>query len=248
MSTDLGLLCGTAASIALLHTILGPDHYLPFVALSRVRSWSLRRTVAVTVACGVAHVLSSVVLGLVGIALGVAVFRLDDIESLRGSLAGWLLLAFGVVYLAWGVHRAIRNRPHSHLHAHTDGTIHAHTHAHTRNHAHPHDAPFAPAGEPPAEQEERSSITPWVLFVIFIFGPCEPLIPLVMYPAAQGSLRDVVIVTAVFGLVTIGTMTTVVLMARAAAGALPFARLGRYSHAAAGLVLCACGLAVCLGL
>jgi len=25
----------------------------------------------------------------------------------------------------------------------------------------------------------------WALFLIFVFGPCEPLIPLIMYPAAK---------------------------------------------------------------
>jgi hypothetical protein len=37
-----------AAAIALTHTVLGPDHYLPFVALARARRWSVARTATVT--------------------------------------------------------------------------------------------------------------------------------------------------------------------------------------------------------
>ena len=35
MNIDLGLLLLTAASIGFIHTLLGPDHYLPFVAMWR---------------------------------------------------------------------------------------------------------------------------------------------------------------------------------------------------------------------
>ena len=83
-----------AASIAFVHTLLGPDHYLPFVAMSRTGGWSLRKTILITLACGVGHVLSSVVLGFVGIAFGMAVLKLERFEQVRGDLAGWLLLAF----------------------------------------------------------------------------------------------------------------------------------------------------------
>ena len=62
----------TAASIGFLHTLLGPDHYLPFIAMSRARQWSPARTALVTVLCGVGHVAGSVLPGVIGIALGPA--------------------------------------------------------------------------------------------------------------------------------------------------------------------------------
>ena len=42
MSIDLGLLILTAVSIGFVHTLVGPDHYLPFVAMSAARNWSAR--------------------------------------------------------------------------------------------------------------------------------------------------------------------------------------------------------------
>jgi len=238
MNHDLSVLLVTAGSIGLVHTLLGPDHYIPFVAMSRARHWSLRKTVVVTVLCGVGHVLSSVVLGFLGIALGIGVLKLEGFESARGSLAGWLMLAFGLVYLVWGVRRAMKNKPHTHWHAHADGTVHEHEHVHTSDHTHVHEA------------GEATSITPWVLFTIFVFGPCEPLIPVVMYPAAVGSLWSVVLVTLVFAAATIGTMTVIVLLGVTglSSAAKPFARFERYGHAAAGFVILACGAAMTLGL
>ena len=91
-------------------------------------------------------------------------------------------------------------------------------------------------------------MTPWVLFTIFLFGPCEPLIPILMYPAAQGSFWGVALVTAVFGAVTIATMTTIVVLASMTAGSLRFAKLQRYSHALAGFVVLLCGAAIKVGL
>src|SRR3990170_4613760 len=120
------LLYATAASIAFVHTLLGPDHYLPFVAMSRAGGWSVRKTIVITLLCGLGHVLSSAVLGLIGIAFGVAMFRLQWIERFRGDLAGWFLLAFGLVYFLWGVRRAMPNHPHPHYRAHADGVLHTH--------------------------------------------------------------------------------------------------------------------------
>ena len=107
----------TAASIGFFHTLLGPDHYLPFIVMARARKWSLMRTTCITIACGIGHVLSSVVLGIIGIALGISLNKLGAIESFRGGLAAWLLIAFGLGYFIWGVFRARKNLPHKHKHS-----------------------------------------------------------------------------------------------------------------------------------
>lgn len=231
MSHELSVLLITAISIAFFHTILGPDHYLPFIVMSRAGKWSRVKTIWVTVLCGVGHVGSSVLLGFVGIAFGVAVMHLQSVESARGNIAGWALIAFGAAYSAWGIRRAVKNRPHHHVHVHSDGTYHTHEHTHHQEHTHVH-------------ATQGPSMTPWILFTIFVFGPCEPLIPLLMYPAAKGSYAEVALVTAVFGVVTIGTMLAVVGAASAGLSLLPAGKLERYSHALAGLTLVLCGVAI----
>lgn len=245
--SGIGVLCATAGGLGFMHTLLGPDHYVPFVAMSRVGGWSLAKTTVVTVLCGVGHVLSSVVLGIVGVAVGIAVFKLETVEGLRGELAGWLLLAFGLAYFVWGVHRAIRNKPHTHAHMHAGGIVHHHEHAHADDHAHVHAPPYAP-GQQPATKEKSGSLTPWILFTIFVFGPCEPLIPMLMYPAAQGSAWGIALVTLVFGVTTLATMTTIVVAVYLGAARLTLGRFQRYGHAAAGFLVVACGAAMLMGL
>jgi nickel/cobalt transporter (NicO) family protein len=80
VSQDLYLLAATAASIALIHTVAGPDHYLPFVVMAKARKWSMAKTTWITFLCGLGHIGSSVILGLVGVALGIAVSRLQGFE------------------------------------------------------------------------------------------------------------------------------------------------------------------------
>lgn len=234
------------------HTLIGPDHYLPFVAMARIGRWSLGRTLGVTLLCGIGHVAGSIVIGFIGIGCGIALFKLESIEAFRAEIAGWLLLAFGLTYFTYGLWRAIRNQPHSHVHVHEDGTIHTHKHTHTDEHLHvhagnPQSSIPATAGElHPQSKEPR--LTPWVLFTIFLFGPCEPLIPFLMYPAAQADYRSVGLVAGLFGATTLATMTAIVAALYLGATAIPFARFHRYAHAMAGFVIVCCGVAVKAGM
>ena len=250
MSVDLGALSVAAITIGFFHTLCGPDHYLPFLAMARSGRWTLRKTVLVTLLCGIGHVGSSVVLGCVGIAFGVVVLQLETIEHLRGDVAGWLLLAFGLVYFLWGTVRAIRNRPHTHLHPHADGMVHLHEHIHQREHSHPHAATASEDRLPhdAAQTSGSANLTPWVLFVIFLFGPCEPLIPLLMYPAAKADAWGVVCIATLFALATLVTMTSLVAVMYVGVAAIRFRRIARYSHALAGFVVLCCGLAIKFGL
>jgi nickel/cobalt transporter (NicO) family protein len=229
LNTEFLLLLGTTASIALVHTILGPDHYVPFVAMARARKWSLRRTLVVTGLCGIGHVTSSIIIGLVGLVFGIEVLKLTSLESARGAIAGWLLFGFGLTYMVWGIHRALRKAPVTHEH---DGV--AHTHFGAEHHHH---------------DPEKANITPWVIFTIFVFGPCEPLIPLVIYPAARSNWFSVAAVALSFGIITIATMSVLVYASVRSLAWMPQRNLDKYSHAMAGFAIMACGAGVCfLGL
>lgn len=225
----------TAASLGFFHTLVGPDHYLPFIVMSKARNWSLSKTSLITILCGIGHVLSSVLLGFIGVVFGLAVMKLEAIEGTRGNIAAWALIGFGLAYAVWGLRQAIRNKPHQHMHLHDDGGEHAHEHTHVDNHSHAH--------------TQKGNITPWILFTIFVLGPCEPLIPLIMYPAAKHSIFGVIFVAGIFGAVTITTMLTIVVAASFGIKFLPLGKLERYSHALAGAAICLSGLAIqCLGL
>ena len=102
MATDLTILVGSAASIGLVHTLLGPDHYVPFVAMSRANRWTLRRTLWVTAFCGLGHVLGSVVLGVVGIAAGITLRHLESMAKIMLATGMMVGLAYSTeFFMAW---------------------------------------------------------------------------------------------------------------------------------------------------
>lgn len=215
--SELSILAITAFNIALFHTILGPDHYIPFVALAKARNWSMKQLLPVTLASGIAHILSSILLGYIGIFFGTALVRLKFIESFRGDLAGWFLLLFGVAYTLYGLFQAVH-----HQKQHESGERH-------------HHGPF---------KGETNQITPWILFIIFLFGPCEPLIPLLMYPAANLNGGSVLLVSLIFGVTTLLAMTTMVIILYCGVHKISLPSLEKYSHALAGGTVLLCGVAV----
>ncbi len=88
------------------------------------------------------------------------------------------------------------------------------------------------------------SPTLWMLFSVFLLGPCEPLIPLLMYPAIQKSWPTVAVVSAAFGLTTLATMSVLTLACAAGMQKLNLRRFERYTHAAAGATVALCGAAI----
>jgi nickel/cobalt transporter (NicO) family protein len=214
-------LVATSVAIGFVHTVLGPDHYVPFVAMAKARHWSNRRTLIITLLSGIGHVTSSVIIGLVGLLFGVEVLKLAALESARGAIAGWLLFGFGLAYTVWGIRYAVKHSPLTHSH---DGL----THVHLGHKGHHH---------------ESVNITPWVLFTIFVFGPCEPLIPLVMYSATAGALT-VTAVALAFSVTCVATMTVLVMASVKGLNLLPHVNLNRYMHALAGSLITLCGAGV----
>lgn len=207
--SEISVLLTAALALGVGHTLVGPDHYVPFIAMSAARGWSVRKTALITVLCGIGHVLSSVLIGFAGVALGKAVGSLELLESTRGQLAAWMMISFGAVYMVWGVRKALRR------------------------------------GMDGADQAARSDSTvPWVLFLVFAFGPCEPLIPLLIYPAVAHSISLAMLVAGVFCLATVATMTVVVLGASYGFKSFRFSRSFRFGHAVAGAMIMVSGVAV----
>jgi len=241
MNDDFLMLAGGAASVAFFHTLIGPDHYLPFVALGKARGWSLPRTAITTIFCGIGHSMGSILLGLLGVYAGRALADLQMIESLRGNAAAWALVAFGLIYCVWGLRRSRLKKPHSHMHTHGNGLIHSHSHNHLTQHAHIH--------EGRSKGKIMGIFASVGLFVIFALGPCETLIPLMMIPAAKGEWIGMALTVGSFTFVTVATMTTVVVAMSLGLKPVKIALfqqkfLGKYAHAFAGGTVSLCGIGI----
>ena len=228
MNQEIFLLLVTAASIAFFHTLFGPDHYLPFIVMSKARKWTMFKTIWITILCGLGHVGSSILIGAIGVAFGFGISKVEGFEGIRGNIAAWAFILFGLIYFAWGMWRAIKNKPHKHIHIHDNGSVHTHEHTHLEKHDHVH----------------KQNITPWVLFTIFVLGPCEPLIPILMYPAAKQSTFGLILVIIVFSVITIATMLAVVLLASKGIKMISFGKVEKYTHAIAGATIFLSGFAI----
>jgi sulfite exporter TauE/SafE len=224
---DLNLLLISAMTLGCIHTLMGPDHYIPFIALSKARNWSLSHTLWITLIAGIGHIAGSVLLGFAGVALGISLSSLEYIESVRGDIVAWMLIAFGVGYATYGFFRHLHHQGHSHL----PKFLIPKRYHHYLHH-------------PASIVQTQSNTTPWVLFIIFVFGPCEVLIPLLIFPAAQHNMMGVAQVASLFGITTIVTMLMAVWVGYQG---LSFVRMGRFSeylHMAAGLVIFMTGIGV----
>ncbi|MBL0062337.1 MAG: hypothetical protein IPP40_12840 [bacterium] len=204
MFSDHIVLYTTAALLGVTHTLLGPDHYIPFIALGKARRWSLKRTMAITTLSGIGHVFSSIVIGLLLVFLGKEFLNFEAIEKFRAPLAGWLLFGFGVAYTLYGVRHAWLRRNQA--------------------------------------DSEASSSASWLIFIVFALGPCEPLIPLLMTPAATISTSTLIAVCIIFSLFTVTTMCATVVVGCKSIDLLPNLRLSHLAHAFAGGAITSCAV------
>ena len=194
----------SSLTIGALHS-LAPDHWIPFVALARAQQWSRWKTIYSVFLAGLGHVSSSVVIGLIGIAIGVATERVSGWETIRGDVASLLLIGFGVAYMIYGLKQL--------------GKRHTHTHDKVKN------------------------VSYWTLFILIIFGPCEPLIPLLFASSSFGWI-NVVAVVMVFSAATLIMMQVQV---HAAVWGVSLFRSHAFEHASdaiAGVVIIITGIAI----
>ncbi len=232
----LGALLLTAILTGVIHTIAGPDHYLPFIAIAKCRNYGWIKTFLWTLFCGVGHVGSALLLAALFLLFAevLSEAHLEWVEEWRGSIAAYALIGMGAAMLIYALRKRWKRRPHQHTHDHADGTTHVHTHTHDPQHGHPHGS--------------SKSISYWVVFIIFVLGPCEALLPLLTASAVLGT-ASVIVVAVVFSIATILTMLCAVAAGTFGLKLLRFRYLEEYASEIAGATVMCCGLAIaCLGL
>ncbi len=195
-------LATAAASVAVWHTLAGPDHYLPLIAIGKARRWSLRRAMGITMLCGVAHCLASLVIVAAVLATLCAVGSTASLQVWRSDVAGMLLMGLGAALIIGGLRRKR-------------------------------------SVELPVNQDSRGLRSfPWLLFLVFILGPCEWLIPAASTASASHGIWGAMVVSGVFTAVTISTM-----VASVALGLVGMPQISRSLPAGlmAGVVTLTCG-------
>ncbi|MBC3789254.1 hypothetical protein [Spirosoma utsteinense] len=96
--------------LSVLHALI-PSHWLPFVTIGQTEQWSLRQTLVVTAISGLAHTISTTLLGIL---VSLAGWQLaEGYQNLLERAIPLLLLMLGLWYL-------MQHLRHRHVHDHID--------------------------------------------------------------------------------------------------------------------------------
>ena len=182
MSGTTPALLVAAAGVGFGHAIL-PDHWLPLAVLGRSNRYPLAKVARLSLLAGVAHVLLSVVLGGVIIAIGLQ-FR-STVQGAQDAIIGGLLIATGIGFAVFEL------TGHGHSHDEHDHE-HDHQHDHERHGIRGLAAVMVPFGA--------------------AASPDLTILPVFLAAAAVGT-GTAVGSLAVFGAVTIGTIVTLTVVA-----------------------------------
>ena len=225
MSATGPALLAAAAGVGFGHAIL-PDHWVPLAVLGRTRRYPLSRIARLSSLAGVAHVLVSIVLGAVIIAIGLQ-FR-STIEHAQDAIIGCILIATGIGFLLL----ELTGRGHHH-HDHGDRRDHHGDH----DHHHPHARPAGRLGGLAA--------------VMVPFGaaasPDLTILP-VFLAATTAGIATAVGSLVIFAAVTIGTIVCLTLVAARGGYQIHGEWLERWGNVLTATVLAAIGALVLVGI
>jgi putative Mn2+ efflux pump MntP len=99
--------------LSVLHALI-PNHWLPVLAISKKENWTLSQTTSVTFIAGLAHALSTV---LIGVIIGVVGVSLSStVENFTHYIAPAVLIGIGLFYI-------YQHHRHKHFHLHSSPVI-----------------------------------------------------------------------------------------------------------------------------
>jgi nickel/cobalt transporter (NicO) family protein len=233
MNTNGPALLAAAAGVAFGHAIL-PDHWLPLAVLGRTRRYRVSRVARLSCLAGVAHVLVSIALGTVIIAVGLQ-FR-SSVEGAENTIVGALLLATGLGFIAL----ELSGRGHAHAHEHRG---HGHRQEHDHDYEHVHRQGEHPDHGPQARLHGLAA-------VMVPFGaaasPDLTILPVFVAATAAGVATAVGSIV-IFAAVTVGTIVGLTVAATLGGYQVRGHWLERWGNAFTALVLVVIGALVLIG-
>jgi nickel/cobalt transporter (NicO) family protein len=242
-------LFAAAAGVGFGHAVL-PDHWVPLAVLGRARRYPMAKIARLSGLAGVAHVLLSIVLGAVLIAVGLQ-FR-HAVAGAQDAIIGCLLIATGIgfaVLQATG-HGHSHDRDHDQAHGHDHDRDQAHVHEH--DHSDEHDQPAGHdhhghrhTADPGAQRGVRGLAAVMVPFGAAA-SPDLTILP-VFLAATTAGVATAVGSVVIFGAVTIGTIVGLTLGAAKGGYQIRGEWLDRWGNAVTALVLIAIGALVLTG-
>ena len=218
MSSATPALIAAAAGVGFGHAIL-PDHWVPLAVVGRTQRYPLARVARLSGLAGVAHVLVSLLLG--GIIIAVGLQLRSSVESAQNTIVGSVLLATGVGFILFEL----------------SGRGHGHSHSHDHDHDHDHD--HAPQGR-------LRGLAAIVVPFGAAASPDLTILPVFLAAAAAGTATAIGSLIA-FAAVTIGTIVGLTLLATAGGYQVRGKWLERWGNVITAAVLLVIGTLVLAG-
>jgi ABC-type nickel/cobalt efflux system permease component RcnA len=230
MSSNGSALLVAAAGVGFGHAIL-PDHWVPLAVLGRTRRYRLSRVARLSGLAGTAHVLVSIVLGAVIVAIGLQ-FR-STIQSAQDTIIGGVLIATGLGFVVLQLTGRGHSHDHDHGHVHHD----QHDHGDHQDHGHDHDL-----GQARGLRGLAAVMVPFGAAA----SPDLTILPVFLAATAAG-VATAVGSLVIFAAVTIGTIVGLTLAAVRGGYEIQGEWLERWGNALTALVLLAIGALVLAG-
>jgi hypothetical protein len=246
-------LLAAAAGVGFGHAIL-PDHWVPLSVLGRTRRYPLAKVARLSGLAGVTHVLVSIVLGAVIVAVGLQ-FR-SAVQSAQDTIIGILLIATGLGFAV--LECSGHGHEHDHGHARDDDHAHAHNEGHESHrhehgfHHHPRDHDHdVPDRRTEADGRSGRGALRGIGAVIVPFGaaasPDLTILPIFLAATAAG-IATAIGSLVIFAAVTIGTIVGLTLAATRGSYEIRGEWLERWGNVVTAVALIAVGALVFAGI
>jgi hypothetical protein len=231
MSDATPALFAAAAGVGFGHAVL-PDHWVPLAVLGRARRYPLSKIARLSGLAGVAHVLLSIVLGAVIIAVGLQ-FR-SSVSHVQDAIIGGVLIVTGVGFAL--LQATGRGHRHDHDPRHADGHHDHDDHGHHHDHGH-------------ADPDAGHGIGRLAAVMVPFGAAASPdltILPVFLAATTVGVATAVGSVV-IFGAVTIGTIVGLTLGAARGGYQVKGEWLDRWGNAVTAVVLVVIGVLVLSG-
>jgi len=204
-------LLGTALVAALAHALL-PDHWLPYVLSAKARGMSAKQTMAMTAAGAVAHLVSTVIVGLLFTLAGSAVAA--NVSTGLERIVGFIVIGLGAYFVFKGWSKYHGHHHHNHM---DEGDNHGHCHSH------------------------KATGSTYGLGVLLGARPCVEAIPIFLAASTRGVFSSLAAI-GTWVIATLLAMVGIVWLSLRGLETARFAWFERNSEIIAGIVIIAVGI------
>jgi len=99
--------------LSLIHAAI-PNHWIPLIAVSKTEKWTNKETLFATFITGIAHTLSTVIIGIIVGFVGLKLF--EHYSNVSEIIAPIILISIGILYLFFDLKASHHHHHHHHHH------------------------------------------------------------------------------------------------------------------------------------